>query len=631
MKVKYITSDVEAKQALLDLEDSKKIALDTETTGLDSWVAKLRLVQMCSAEQESEEDKIVYVFDMFKISSKPIKTYIESRETLVIHNANFDLQFLYSINCDYKNRVFCTFIAEKVLRAGFKERKIAPKTKKPYFADISCSLKAVAERRLGLELDKEQQVSDWSADELNEEQIKYSAKDVLVLPLIARQQLEELKEENLLSIYSLESQCIRPVAMMCRTGFNVDIQKLKDLKIKVEKEVEEKTHKFVLELNARLPDGEKLPKRVTGEIAVGKDAKKEFNPGSTQQVIRAFQLCGIAVPLSKTTEKPTLNQVDLAEFDSDDTTLNLYRDRAKSETRLEHVEKLLANVNPISHRMHSGYNQYGANSGRFTSSGAPKVAASKIKSVFGVNIQQVPRSKDFRSAFITTPGFKLIICDWAQIELRLGAELVNIPQMKQAFKEKIDLHTMTASLIYKKDVNEVSKDERQDGKTLNFALLYGMGYRKYKTYAAQSGKLISLSEAKVAHTAFHAAYPRLREWHKERAALVADGWAYVRTACGRRRLLSYDDATMMCSANTLIQGSGADILKIAISKLNQHLNDDARMVACVHDEIVLEVKEELAEDYKRILEEAMISAAEVVLKTVPAEADAGIGLSWADK
>jgi DNA polymerase I-like protein with 3'-5' exonuclease and polymerase domains len=203
--------------------------------------------------------------------------------------------------------------------------------------------------------------------------------------------------------------------------------------------------------------------------------------------------------------------------------------------------------------------------------------------------------------------------------------------MKQAFKEKIDLHTMTASLIYKKDVSEVSKDERQDGKTLNFALLYGMGYRKYKTYAAQSGKLISLSEAKVAHTAFHAAYPRLREWHKERAALVADGWAYVRTACGRRRLLSYDDATMMCSANTLIQGSGADILKIAISKLNQHLNDDARMVACVHDEIVLEVKEDLAEDYKRILEDTMISAAEVVLKTVPAEADAGIGLSWADK
>jgi len=631
MKVKYITSDSETKQALNYLENSKKIALDTETTGLDSWVSKLRLVQICSADQEHEEDKTVYVFDMFKVSPELIKTYVESRETLIIHNANFDLQFLYSINCDYKNRIFCTFIAEKVLRAGFKEIKIAPKTKKTYFTDISCSLKAVVERRLGIELDKDQQVSDWGAETLSEEQIKYSAKDVLVLPLIARQQLEELKEENLLSIYSLESQCIRPVALMCRTGFNVDVQKLKDLKIKIEKEVEEKTNKFVLELNARLPDSEKLPKRVTGEIAVGKNAKKEFNPGSTQQVIRAFQLCNIALPVSKSTNKPTLNQVDLAEFDSDDSTLNLYRNRAKSETRLEHVEKLIENINPVSHRIHSGYNQYGANSGRFTSSGAPKVAANKVKSVFGVNIQQVPRSKDFRSAFIATSGFKLIICDWAQIELRLGAELVNIPQMKQAFIDKIDLHTMTASLIYKKGVNEVTKDERQDGKTLNFALLYGMGYRKYKTYAAQSGKLISLSEAKVAHTAFHAAYPRLREWHKERAALVADGWAYTRTACGRRRLLSYDDATMMCSANTLIQGSGADILKIAVSKLNEHLNNDVRMVACVHDEIVLEVKDEYADKYKQILEECMLSAARVVLKSVPAEADAGVGLAWSDK
>ena len=107
-----------------------------------------------------------------------------------------------------------------------------------------------------------------------------------------------------------------------------------------------------------------------------------------------------------------------------------------------------------------------------------------------MNIQQVPRSKDFREIFIASPGYKLVICDWAQIELRLGAELINIPQMKKAFVENIDLHTMTASLIYKKDIHEVTKDERQDGKTLNFALLYGMGYRKYKTYAAQSGKIV---------------------------------------------------------------------------------------------------------------------------------------------
>ena len=309
----------------------------------------------------------------------------------------------------------------------------------------------------------------------------------------------------------------------------------------------------------------------------------------------------------------------------------MYRDRAKIETRLEHVTKLIDNINPITHRIHSGYNQFGANSGRFTSSGAPKTTKTKQKTVFAVNIQQIPRSKAFRECFVAAEGFKLVICDWAQIELRLGAELINIPQMKQAFINKIDLHTMTASLIYKKDLSEVTKEERQEGKTLNFALLYGMGFRKYKTYAAQSGKMLSLSEAKVAHAAFHIAYPRLRSWHQERAALVADGWTYTRTACGRRRLLSYDDATMMCSANTLIQGSGADILKIAVANLNEHLNDEVHLIACVHDEIVLEVKEDKAENYKKILENIMVSAAEVVLKSVPASADASVGSSWASK
>lgn len=625
-----IDSDSKCAEALAQLEKYDKIVVDTETTGLDSWIAKLRLIQICSASTE-DLDTPVFIFDVFKIDASPVSKYIESRKTIVAHNANFDLQFLSSIGCDFKGNVFCTYIAERILRAGFKEKKIAPKTKKSYFTDISCGLKAVAERRLDLIVSKQEQTSDWSVDELSESQLTYAANDVKILPQIAKQQLEELKEENLLGIYSIESKCVRPVAQMCRRGFNIDIAKLKELKIKIQEKLESKTLQFVQELDQRLPDDSKLPRTETGDLALGKKRNKEFNPSSTTQLVNAFNKCNIALPLDQKTNNPTLNQVALAEFDSEDPTLLLYRERAKIETQLEHVNKLIDNINPVSHRLHSGYNQVGANSGRFTSNGAPKTATSKKKTVFGVNIQQIPRSKEFREVFVATPGFKLVICDWAQIELRLGAELINIPQMKKAFVDGIDLHTLTASLIYKKDISEVTKDERQDGKTLNFALQYGMGYRKYKTYAAQSGKIISLSEAKIAHTGFHAAYPRLRTWHKERAALVADGWAFVRTACGRRRLLSYDDATMMCSANTLIQGSGADILKVAIANLSEYLNEDAFLIACVHDEIVLEVKTHLAESYKSKLEQIMIEAAETVLKTVPAEAEANTGNSWAAK
>lgn len=631
MKVFYATTQDQFEKAVRELEDIKKLCLDFETTGLDSHVAKPRLLQLCTTDAK-EEDRTVYVLDLFKVpDSSAIKPLIESREMIVGHNINFDFQFLLSLGIDYKGKIFDTYIAERCLRAGFKEKKVSPQAQKVYFADVSCSLKAVAERRLELELSKEQQVSDWSKEDLDINQIEYAAKDVDILPSIAANQLQELAEEALLDLYSLESKCIRPVASMCHRGFNVDINKLIALRETISCELEEITLEFCSKLDAALPHELKLPRREDGSLAIGKKQRKEFNPGSGVQCIRCFTALGVELPVSPGTGKPTLNQIQLAEFDSSDPLLNLFRRRVKIETRLEHVEKLISNINPITHRIHSGYNQYGANSGRFTSSGAKKTKAKEIKNQFAINAQQIPRNSEFRECFVATPGHQLIICDFSQIELRLGAELIGIPQMIQAFQNGQDLHTVTASLIYKVPVEEVQKSQRQEGKTLNFALLYGMGYRKYKTYAAQSGKIISLSEAKISHQAFHNAYPRLRQWHRERAAMVEDGWTYVRTPIGRRRLLSYDDATMTACANTLIQGAGADILKLSLAKLSPYLGCEAHLVACVHDEIVLEVIDDKIEHYKETLERCMKEAAETILKVVPSKADASHGDTWAEK
>jgi DNA polymerase I-like protein with 3'-5' exonuclease and polymerase domains len=631
MQIEYVTTQKQAEEALGKLESIKKICLDYETTGLDARIALPRLLQLCSTD-EADTDRTVFVFDLFKIADiEELKTYVETREMLVGHNLNFDFQFNLKLGIDFKNKIFDTYIAERCLRAGFKEKKISPQAKKPYFADLSCSLKAVVERRLEEEIDKEQRLTDWSQENLTEEQIAYAAKDVDILPRVAASQLAELIEESLLEVYTLESKCIRPVALMCHRGFGVDITKLKELRQTIETELDKTTQRFCEALDEQLPSNLKLPKLEDGAIAIGKKPKKEFNPGSNTQCLKYFSVLNVDVPLNSATGKPTLNQVALAEFDSDDPLLNLYRKRVKTETRLEHVNKLISNINPVSHRIHSGYNQYGANSGRFTSSGAKQTTSKVQKSVFGVNIQQVPRSSEFRGCFVPTLGFKFVICDFSQIELRLGAELIGIPQMIKAFQDGEDLHQVTASLIYKVPVDAVTYSQRQDGKTLNFALLYGMGFRKYKTYAAQSGKVITLSEAKIAHTAFHTAYPRLRQWHRERAAMVEEGWCYVRTPIGRRRLLSYDDAQMMACANTLIQGAGADILKLSIARLGEYLNDDAYLIACVHDEIVMEVKEGKEEHYKNILEGCMKEAAETILKTVPSKADASVGDTWADK
>lgn len=631
MKIHFAESHDKQLEFLKELKDVKKLALDTETTGLDARIATCRLVQLCSAEEAEPED--VYIFDLWNIGDKkPLRQFIETRDTLIAHNWNFDYQFLLSEGIEFKGKLFCTYLAERTLRAGFKEQRVAPQTKKKFFADVSCGLKAVAERRLDIELDKELQTSDWSAPVLDKKQLEYGAMDVLVLPKIARDQIKELNEENLMGIYSVESKCIRPVALMCHRGFAVDVIKLTELKTKVELELEAKTFEFVRELDSRLPDDAKLPRTIQDEIAIGKNAKKEFNPGSTAQVIKAFTLCDIEVPRDAITKKPTLSQIALSEFDSADSTLNLYRERVKIETKLEHCEKLLTNINPITRRIHSQYNQYGANSGRFTCNGAPRESKKAKKSVFAVNIQQVPRAKEYRECFIAEKGFKLVIADYSQIELRLLAELANITQMQNAFNNDIDLHTLTASLISHKSIEEVTKHDRQQAKGANFGFIYGMGAKKYKTYAAASyGLQLTASESKIMHAQFHSAYPRLRAWHRERAALVEDGWAYIRTACGRRRLLSYDDAKLTTSANTLIQGTGADVLKIAISNLSEQLDDDVRLIACVHDELVLEVREELAEEWAKKLQKIMLQAGDTVFQQTKVEADPSIGDSWAAK
>ena len=633
MQLRYVTTKFDLEIVFAELWGTSKLCADFETTGLDARVHEPRLLQLCDSNPELE-DRTVYVIDFFKCKDLAgLKEFIQSRSMLVFHNANFDLQFLLKLGIDFKGKIFDTFIAEKCLRAGFKQKVVAPKTEKVHYGDVSCSLKAVVERRLDLSISKEQQVSDWRAEELNLEQIEYAARDVDILPKIAADQLKELTAENLLEVYGLESQVIRPVALMCHYGFNVDISKVKVLQARKQQELDTATRLFCESLDNRLSDELKLPRRADGSLAIGKNAKKEFNPGSNTQCVKYLNEIGVDLPVDDRTGKQTLSQVALSEFDSDDPTLNLLRKRTKIKTELAHVDKIIENINPVSSHMHSGYNSYGANSGRFTSSGSKRTSAKKAKEYWGINIQQVPRDKEFRGCFVPSEGYKFLIADYSQIELRLAAELIGIPQMIEAFQQGADLHSLTASLIYNIPIEEVGEKskERQQGKTLNFALLYGMGYRKYKTYAAQSGNIISLSEAKIAHAGFHRAYPRLKEWHRERNAMIQDGWTYVRTPIGRRRLLSYDDVVMTTCANTLIQGAGADILKLAIAALGKLISDEFRPIATVHDELVFEATESKAEHYRDVLESEMKKAAETILKKVPVKCDANVGDSWAEK
>lgn len=239
MKINYITSPKQFKDAAELLIKEPKICLDFETTGLQAGIAKPRLLQICSADLSLKE-RTIHVFDLFKYNdNEELKELVETRGMVIGHNLNFDFQFLLSLGIDFKNKVFDTYVAERVLRSGFKEKKISPQAKKVYFADVSCALQAVIKRRFNKEISKEQRLTDWSSDELTTEQIEYAATDVDILPDLAADQLKELREESLIEIYSLESKCIRPVARMCYQGFGVDIKKLKTLQQSIQKELKE--------------------------------------------------------------------------------------------------------------------------------------------------------------------------------------------------------------------------------------------------------------------------------------------------------------------------------------------------------------------------------------------------------
>jgi DNA polymerase I-like protein with 3'-5' exonuclease and polymerase domains len=249
------------------------------------------------------------------------------------------------------------------------------------------------------------------------------------------------------------------------------------------------------------------------------------------------------------------------------------------------------------------------------------------------NLQQIPRTKDFRSCFQAEPGYVLIFADYSQIELRLAAEVSQDPMLLKIFREGLDPHIMTASLISGIPYDKITPAQRQLGKPINFGLIYGLMPKKLVIYAQSNyGVAMTEREAQKFWDAYFESYPRMRRWQEERWA-VDKPRQQSRTIVGRLRYLESDTAHNEF-LNTPIQGSGADGLKIALAVVERRLRkygDDVRMIHMVHDEIGLECRRDtdLIEEVKNDLEQGMIEGMQQILTSVPVEADAAFGRTWA--
>jgi DNA polymerase-1 len=320
--------------------------------------------------------------------------------------------------------------------------------------------------------------------------------------------------------------------------------------------------------------------------------------------------------------KPSASRAALREYAGDHKVVAEYLAWKRVEKRRQMVEALLKHLGSNGF-IKASYMQLGADTGRM--------------SCIGPNLQQIPRDSRFRACVKAPDGWKLVVADYAQMELRLAAWEAQDELMIQAFQQGLDLHTVTAMQIYGVPEDEVTKDMRQVSKSANFGLLYGSGARGLRNYAAGMGIQMDLLEAGEIRSKFHAAYRGISRWQRENAAQAnlnrANAAIRIRNS-GLRRFLPGDYNSLTVRSNTPIQGAGAAVLKRTLGKLWPLLKADGeevvRIAGVVHDEVILFVREEHADVWCEQLAAIMQDAEAEWLGDVPPLAEAKAADSWVD-
>ena len=555
------------------LEGAEAIGTDTETTSLSPRDGRARLLQLAIPGQ-------TFVIDLFEVEDiSPLKDVLENGPVKVFHNAKFDYQFLKELHGVSATPVFDTMLATQVLDGGRQ--------------GAAYGLEAVAERYLEESPDKSEQRSDWSG-ELTRRQLEYAARDAAVLLPLREKLLEALEAEVLVRVSKIEFAAVGAIAEMELAGVKLDVARWKEL----EKVVRERRDAAALALEAHFPE----PDGVLPLEGLG----PRLNLNSPQQITDAFRSIGIELADTKVW---TLLKVDHPAARD----LLRYRElQKKLGTYLETYPKF---IHPKTGRIHANFLQCRVPTGRLACANP--------------NIQQIPHEEEFRRCFVAEEGHTLVIADYSQIELRILAEVSGDPAFVDAFQRGEDLHSLTAATMYGVPMEDVTKDQRSDAKRINFGLMYGRGA---KSLSAQLGT--DEARGRQLIDEYFANYPMVQRF-LQRTANRATRDRTLRTLAGRIRKFGDDPveddrgAMRREAMNYPIQGSSADIAKLALAYISRDLKGmDARLVNSIHDEFVVECREDLAAEVSEKMSAAMTRAGERILEKVPVEVEVVVSREW---
>ncbi len=587
-KTAYRMADTpEERQALMQvLMQAKAVSMDTETTGTEALDA--RLVGMSFAVEEGEAWYVPVVQDENIVEE--FRPFYECPDILKVgQNIKYDLQVLRNYGIRLAGPMADTMIAHYLLHPEMRHGM-------DYLAEAYLRYHTIPITDLIGSGKQQKSMADLSPEEIR----VYACEDADITLRLHHLFLPQLKEQNLLPLFEdLEMPLVAVLAEMERNGVCLDTAAL---------------HETSGKFTRLMEDLEKEIHALAG---------MEFNIASPKQVGEVlFDRLQITSKPKKTKTGQYVTSEDVLE--------SLRSKHPIVEKILEHrgVKKLLGTyvdalpllINPHTGHIHTSFNQTITTTGRLSSSNP--------------NLQNIPvrdaMGKEVRKAFVSCPGELFFSADYSQIELRIMAHLSQDANLIDAFQQGHDIHTATAAKIFKKELSEVTADERRKAKTANFGIIYGIS-----AFGLAERMGVSRTEAKQLIDEYFITYPGVKAY-MDRSIAMAREEGFTTTLWQRRCYLpdiNSHNATVRGYAernaiNAPIQGTAADIIKVAMVRIHKRMQAEgvqSRMILQVHDELNFSVPPHEKETIQRIVIEEMQAAAQL---RVPLIADCGWGENW---
>lgn len=586
-----IDNEEEIKDLAAKICNQEFCSFDTETTGVDPISSEIVGMSFAFKEGEAYYVPVESNFENAKKRIELFNIFFENEKILKIgQNIKYDITVLKKYGIEIKGKLFDTMIAHYLLNPELRHNM-------DYLAETYLEYRTIHIEELIGAKGKNQ----LNMRNLSPEQIKDYACEDADITLKLKNILEKSINENQLAnlLYSIELPLIYVLADMEYTGVKLDENALKEYSKKLTEIL------------------------ISYESEIFKLADGEFNINSAKQVgeILFEKLKIVDKPKkTKTGQYVTSEEVLESLKASHPIVAKILEYRGTKKLLSTYVDALPLLINPRDNKIHTSYNQTITSTGRLSSSNP--------------NLQNIPirddQGREIRKAFVADEGSTFFSADYSQIELRIMAHLSKDENMIDAFNSGADIHAATAAKIYKIPLEEVTSNMRRMAKTANFGIIYGISI-----FGLAERLTIPRGEAKLLIDGYFESYPKVKEY-MDNIIQTAKEYGYVETIFGRKRYLpdiNSRNATVRGYAernaiNAPIQGSAADIIKVAMNKIFECFekeNIKSKMILQVHDELNFNVCNDELSRVKEIVIEEMESAYQMV---VPLKVDTGTGTNW---